>query len=158
MKINNTYIPIILPKSVKSKGYEYLKHTADLKFKAWGETLEEAFSNAAFAMVDFMIKTEKVEPKIERKINIEAENLEALLYLWLEAFLINLDAEFFIPHEVKEIKINESNGRYQLRATVVGDENRGQYEFSGGVKAATYNDMEIKKKEGVWELTAVVDI
>ena len=43
----------------QQKQYEYLEHTADVKFLAYGKTLEEVFENAALAMFNVMIDTEK---------------------------------------------------------------------------------------------------
>ncbi len=138
-------------------GYEYLEHTGDLKFRALGGNLEEAFTNAALAMINYITDVETVHPEVVKVIDISAENLEALLYTWLEEFLVLLDSEFFLPHKITEVNITEINGGYELRGLIKGDENRGQYRVSA-VKAATYNDMEIKKSKSGWEITAVVDI
>ena len=42
------------------KKYEYLEHTADTKFRAYGETMEETFTNAALAMMNVMVDAIKV--------------------------------------------------------------------------------------------------
>ena len=52
------------------KQYEYLEHTAEAKFAAYGKTIEEAFSNAAIAMENIIVETEKIKPKIKKKITI----------------------------------------------------------------------------------------
>ena len=139
------------------QGYSYLPHTGDLKFKASGKTLEEAFTNAALAMLNYIVDTETVHPEIVKTVDIKAENLEALLYTWLEEFLILLDSEFFVPHKIKEVRITKINSGYELRGVINGDENKGQYRIKA-IKAATYNDMEIKEREEAFEITAVVDI
>ncbi|MRG76419.1 MAG: archease, partial [ANME-2 cluster archaeon] len=38
-------------------GYEYLPHPADVRFKAYGTTLEEVFEQAAHAMFHVIIDT-----------------------------------------------------------------------------------------------------
>ena len=50
----------------QGKKYEYLEHTADIKFLAYGETVEEVFENAALAMFNVIIDTEKVSGETER--------------------------------------------------------------------------------------------
>ena len=35
----------------QQKQFEYLEHTADIKFLTYGKTLEEVFENAALAMI-----------------------------------------------------------------------------------------------------------
>ena len=44
------------------KQYEYLEHTAEAKFAAYGKTMEEAFSHAAVAMENIIVETEKIKP------------------------------------------------------------------------------------------------
>ena len=71
-----------------TKQYEYLSHTAEAKFAAFGKTMEEAFSNAAYAAENIIVETEKVKPKIKKKISIETKHLKALLYDFLQEFLV----------------------------------------------------------------------
>ncbi|MCK4928029.1 MAG: archease [Candidatus Aenigmarchaeota archaeon] len=44
-----------------------------------------------------------------------------------------------------------------LDAEFSGDTISDDYDLLGFVKAVTYNDMDIKEKDGVWCLTVVVD-
>ena len=75
--------------------YEYLSHTADTKFKAYGKTLEEAFAKAALALTNVMVDSTKIQKKITKKIVARGDDLESLLYDFLEQFLIFLDSENF---------------------------------------------------------------
>ena len=122
--------------------YESLSHTADAKFRAYGKTREEQFSNAALAMFAIMIDSEKVEAKVERTVSVEGDDEKALLYNWLEELLVLLDSEFFMLREVKDLRITK-NEKFKLEATVVGDAEEGKYVVSGGVKAPTYAEMTI---------------
>jgi SHS2 domain-containing protein len=142
---------------VEMKKYEFLEHTADAKFRAYGETLDKAFANAALAMFSVIVDTEKVKAKISKKIEIKSENLEALLYDFLENLLILVDIDGFLINNVVSLKIRK-NKEYILRAKVTGDEAPEKYEIKEGIKAVTYNEMEIKRKKGVWSLQVVVDI
>ncbi|MCK4550749.1 MAG: archease, partial [Candidatus Aenigmarchaeota archaeon] len=78
------------------KKFEYLEHTADAKFKAYGKSLEEAFSNAALAVFNIMVDTKKVEPKIKKEIEITGKNKETILFDFIDELLFFLDAENFI--------------------------------------------------------------
>lgn len=137
--------------------YRFLEHIADAKFQAFGKTLEEAFGNAALALTSIMIDPEKIEPKIEKKISVEGMDLKALLYNWLEQFLILLDSEFFLLGKVKEMKIKKNKEKYSLKAIVIGDKASEKYKTTGDVKAVTYMDMEIKEKKP-FMVQVVVDI
>lgn len=137
--------------------YKFLKHTADVKFQAFGKTLEEAFSNAAIAMFEVMIKTKKIEKKITKKIEIKAEDKESLLYKWLEELLYLLDTEFFMLNNIKNMKITEKE-KYVLKAEIIGDTFKEEYERYGAVKAVTYNEMFVKEEKGKVTVQVVLDI
>ncbi len=54
------------------KKYEFIEHTADLGFKAYGATLEELFVHAAEAFFEALVVPESVEEKKERSIKVGA--------------------------------------------------------------------------------------
>ena len=139
------------------KQYEFLPHTADAKFTAYGRTIDEAFANAAYAMFSVMVEPKTVKPKIKKMIKIEAEDRKSLLYDWLEHLLVLLDSENFILSSVGRISIAEIDSGFSLDAEFSGDTISDSYDLEGFVKAVTYNDMDIKEKEDVWCLTVVVD-
>ncbi|MBU2634442.1 MAG: archease [Nanoarchaeota archaeon] len=121
--------------------YKFFPHTADAKFKAYGKSLEEQFSNAALAMSSIMVDSKKVKPKIKKTINIKGNDIKSLLYNFLEELLFLLDTEYFLLNQIEEIKIKDNS----LKATITGDIVKDEYELLGEVKAVTYNDMEITK-------------
>lgn len=139
------------------KKYVFLPHTADAKFTAYGKTREDAFSNAAVAMFSVMVEPKTVKPAIKKSFKIESEDIESLLYDWLENLLVLLDSENFILASVVKIVIAEIDSGYSLDAEFTGDIISDDYDLLGFVKAVTYNDMEIKEKDGVWQITVVVD-
>ena len=138
-------------------GYKYLEHTADAKFQATGKTLEEAFTHAAYAMFDLLYDHEKVKPKINMEIEVEASKDTALLYDFLDEFIYMMEVDFFLLHKVESIKITEDKDKFLLHANLVGDD-LNNYKFRGDIKAMTYNDMFIKKDKAGYTLQVVVDI
>lgn len=136
------------------KSYRFLPHTADAKFRAYGRTLEEAFINSAYAITDVITDHTKIKQTTEKTIKVESENQESLLYDFLEQFLILLDSESFLLHEVKELKIEEN----KLTAKVAGDTHPENYEIDTHIKAVTYQEMFIKKEDNQWVIQVIVDI
>ena len=63
--------------------YRYFGTMADMGIIAEGETLEEAFREAARALTNLMVDIDTVEKKIERKITVKSEDLYSLLYDFL---------------------------------------------------------------------------
>jgi SHS2 domain-containing protein len=134
--------------------FKFFEHTADAKFQAYGKTLEEAFSNAAFAMFSIMVDYEKVESKITKQITAEGSDDMAVLYNFLEELLFLLDTEGFLLNKVEKISIDNR----KLKAKVVGDTDIDKYEVLGEVKAVTYNEMEIVEKDNDVMVQVVVDL
>jgi len=116
--------------------YEFLEHAADAKFRAYGKTLEEKFTNAALAMTSII--TENVKAKIRNDFKIEGTDQENLLYNFLEELLFLFDSESFILSKVDKINITGNT----LSCEVLGDA-ADKYETHSDVKAVTYNEMEI---------------
>ena len=123
------------------KKYQFLKHTADAKFKAYGKNLNEQFENAALAKVSIMFDNEKVKPDTEKKIEIKGIDIKAILYNFLEELLFLLDSQSFVISQVK-VSINKS--KKTLTAALEGDSSE-HYQSHGGVKAVTYAEMKILK-------------
>ncbi len=140
------------------KPYEYLPHTADVKFRAYGKTLEEAFENSATAMFNIMVETEKVKAKATKKIAAEGADLPALLQQFLEQFIILLDTDNFFLSKIKEISIKKSSSGYSLTAVAAGDEAKNYDTIGPQVKACTYNSMFVKQEGKKWVVQVVVDI
>jgi SHS2 domain-containing protein len=137
--------------------YEYLKHTADLKVRAYGKTLEEAFANAAIGGFDFLTDTEKIKKKIEKKISIKSKRIEALLYDFIEQLLFLLDTEGFIISTFKDMKIKQAKDKFELKCIALGD-NYKNYEVKGDIKAITYSEMKIEQDKGKITIQLVFDI
>jgi SHS2 domain-containing protein len=139
------------------KRYEFLEHTADVKFRAYGKNLEEAFGNAALAFTDVVIDVKEVKDVEEKLFEVESENKESLLYDFLEYCLNLMETKRFAIAKIKKIKI-EKNKEYKLTAVVGGDTGLQKYKYKREVKAVTYNDMEIKEEKGKAEVQVVLDL
>ncbi|PWA16410.1 hypothetical protein CCH79_00004608, partial [Gambusia affinis] len=89
-----------------NKKYEYLDHTADVQIHSWGDSLEEAFEQCAMGMFGYMTDTETVEPIDTVEVESEGEDMESLLFHFLDDWLYKFCADlFFVPRgtEVKAI-------------------------------------------------------
>jgi SHS2 domain-containing protein len=134
--------------------YVYLEHTADVKFQAFGGTLEEVFTNSAHALTNLLYKG-KVKSRQEYHIHAEGGDLESILYNFLEDFIFLLDSKNFLLSQIKDITINADHTC--LQADVTGDD-AAHYELELGIKAVTYHDMFVKEEPGRWITQVVLDI
>ena len=136
------------------KKFKFLEHTADLKFLAFGKTLEEVFKNSALAMFNAMHDGEVKKSK-KIRIKVTGKDFESLLYNFLEEFLILFDTEGFFLSKIRNIKIDSK--KFKLEAEAIGD-NAKNYETHIDVKAVTYSEMFVRREEGVWRAQVVLDV
>jgi SHS2 domain-containing protein len=142
--------------------YIYYDKTADIKFQAFGPTLEVAFKNAEEALIGVMYDIQElIDYDIhteDREVTAEADNLERLLYNFLEEIVFLLSAESFIGL-VEKIIIKEIDGTFVLKAKIHGTQCIN-LESHGEVKAVTYNEMHVKfdDKKQQYEVQVVLDI
>jgi len=138
--------------------YRILDHPADGKFRAFGETVEEAFGNAALAMASLMWDWEKIPSRLEYPIEIRGRDLKQLLYKFLEEILYLLDTKRFLLGSVDDLTI-EPGEEFVLRAVFRGDAYADRIEIFGDVKAVTYNEMQLESCAcGPWVIQVVVDM
>ncbi len=91
------------------------------------------------------------------KIKLEADNLEGLLFAWLNELLYINETKLVI---LSKFKIKELSD-YQLKAEVGGAKiNLPSIKIIKEIKAVTYHRLEIKKDEesGLWRAQVIFDI
>ncbi len=139
--------------------WEQYGHTADVGIRGYGSTLEEAFEAVALALFDVMVDVRKVEPGECREVEVEGEDLMALLYSFLEELLVLHDVEGLVFGDVK-VEIEKSREGYRLKARACGEVlDYEKHEPREEVKAITYHEMEIKQlPDGRWMAQLVPDI
>ena len=139
------------------KKFEFLEFaTADVCFKAYGKTLEEAFANAALAMFEIMLETRNVEQKIVKEIEVKGEDLKSLMFEWLNGLLFYVDAES-LAFSRFEVRIDED--QMKLSAKVSGEPiDQAKHRTKIDVKACTYHGMEIKQSDGMWTAQVLIDV
>ena len=136
-------------------GYEFLDHTADVKFRASGKSVDEVFEEAGNALIQTIKGGVDVKASLLKQISVHGDDLENLLYNFLEEFLFLLDAEDFLVSSVKEIAIDKE--AFELKAVVVGDSAKN-YKFTNDVKAVTYSEMKVYEKGGEFFSEVVLDV
>jgi len=129
--------------------------TADTAFVAYGKDLNELFENAALAMFEVMINTKQVKPKVEKKIKITGNDLQSLLFNWLNNLLLFVDSENLALSHFK-VKVDEKN--FILDAVCKGEKiDPKKHETRTAVKACTYHQMKIEKNK-IWKAIVILDI
>ncbi|MEN2975385.1 MAG: archease [Candidatus Caldarchaeales archaeon] len=142
-----------------SRGFRFLEHTGDVYVEAYGETIEEAFGQAALALYNTISSTENIECISERSVEVSGEDLEALLVEWLQHLIALFDIEKFIAKTVEVESIRRVGGEYVLSAHLCGEEfDPDRHRAGVHVKAATYWRMEIVQRKGEALVRFLLDI
>ena len=138
--------------------FEYLEHTADIKYRAYGKSPEEMLANAAAALFKAMIDLATIEVKETWKVELEASNLEQLAYDWLceMVFLFETESAVFATFMIK-LQQNGS-GSCGLHGEIGGERiDLKRHAFENEVKAITLHEFQVKKND-MWCLQVVLDV
>jgi len=142
-----------------SKRFEFLEHTADVYVAAYGDSLAEAFENAALALFETMTYTERVREVEEDDLEVEAEDEGALLYSWLEALLLRFEVEGKLYSRFKVDSVEKTPRGYVLKARMWGEPfDRERHGSKTDVKAVTYHRMEILRSNAKVTVKYILDI
>jgi SHS2 domain-containing protein len=124
------------------KKFELIEHTADLGLAAYGETLAEAFANAAGGMFSIIAEPDGVKVVESRRVEIDADDVEGLLFEWLNALLYYFDVEGIIFRRFDIIDLKER----RLAAECYGEKyDPARHRLKTGVKSATYHMLEVDR-------------
>ena len=131
--------------------------TADILFDAFGETLEECFSNAGKAVFEVMSDTSIVKPDEREEFEITSKDEKSLLFDFLNELIYLSDCRkmFFSSFN---LKITRTDSGLSLKAVCFGEKiNPKRHELRTEVKACTYHSMDVKKN-GKWRARVLLDV
>jgi SHS2 domain-containing protein len=132
---------------------EWLEHTADIRVRIYGKTLEELFADALKAMTEILAPTDR-EPKQadQRPISIQASDVTSLVIDFLNAVLLETTLRKTAYRQVTFHALAETG----LRALLSGF----RFESLGrDIKAVTYHEANVHKNQnGDWETQIVFDL
>ena len=126
------------------KRFELIEHTADVGLIAYGETLAEAFANAAYAMFSIIAELDVVQETESRRVEISEEDWEGLLFEWLNNLLYLFDVEMLLFKRFDIMEFGDS----RLYATCHGEKyDPSRHHLKTGVKSATYHMLKVDREK-----------
>lgn len=135
--------------------WEHYEHQADIGVRGVGSTMDEAFVQAALAMMAVMVEPARVEPSEWVEIRCADPDPEIMLADWLNAILLEVSARkmFFSQFEV-------AIGEGTLRGRAGGERiNPRRHQPAVEVKGASYFELSVRRREdGSWLAQCVVDV
>ena len=146
--------------SIPETKFEYLDHTADVQLHSWGNDLKEAFENVGLAMFGYMTEIDTVDMHNLYAVDAEGDDLEGLLFHFLDEWLFAFSAEpFFIPRKIVITEFDQDN--FKIKSTGYGEEfSLDKHPQGTEVKAITYSAMQIcdSQEKNLKELFVIIDI
>jgi len=132
--------------------YILIDHTADMMVKAFGNTLEECFANAAYALFDQTVDLSDIGLSEETDIRVTGIDDEDRLYSFLSELLFIEDADNLI---LKDFTVSFDGDDVVCHAR--GETlDRTRHRIKSEVKAVTYHMMEIDR--GTPSVTVLFDV
>jgi len=107
---------------------------------AYGKSLAEAFANAAYGLFSLIVEPNKVKEKESRKVIVQAQDVEGLLFNWMNELIYIFEVERLL---FKSFNITEFTGQ-GLEATCWGEKyDPSRHQLKTGVKSATYHMLKV---------------
>lgn len=121
--------------------YILVDHTADMMVRAFGDTLEECFGNAAYALFDQTVDLSGIGTSEETEFRVTGIDDEDRLYSFLSELLFIEDCDNLI---LKEFDVSFDGDDVVCRAR--GETlDRARHRVRSEVKAVTYHMMAIDR-------------
>ena len=134
--------------------WEHFHHQADIGIRGIGESLEEAFEEAAVSMVAVICDPETIEAKEQVRINCEGTDTELLFADWLNAVIYEMATRNMLFCKFK-VRIEAE----KLTARAWGEKaDPEKHDMAVEVKAATYSQLAVENQAGKWTAQCVVDV
>jgi SHS2 domain-containing protein len=138
-----------------AKGYEFFDHTADIGISAGGKTLAELFIHAAKGLTALIAEESHLEPNETRAIQLSAENVEALLLVWLTELLFWFSRDRFLPVSYTLDDATPTSLRGSVRG---GRFDPARHTQGREVKAITRHQLSVRQEADGWHARVLVDI
>lgn len=134
--------------------WEHFHHEADIGVRGRGDTLPEAFRQAAVALTAVVADPDRVRPLEAVDIHCEAPDPELLLADWLNALVLEMAVRRMLFSRF-DVSIEDS----RLTARAWGEPvERARHQPVVEVKGATYTELAVHRGDAGWVAQAVLDV
>ena len=137
------------------KRFQILDHTADVGLAIYGKDLQALFEHAGEGFFHIITDLKRVKPRVERRIDLGGESLDRLMVWWLGELLYLHDVDHLLFSEFVVTSVGEKG----LKAVAKGEPfQEGLHVIKTEVKAVTYHQIRVEKKNGGWRARVIFDL
>jgi SHS2 domain-containing protein len=143
---------------VSNADFHYIEHVSDAMVEAYGRTLSEVFANSARALINIVCDLSRID--LNESVIIETEGFDqiSLLYNWLEKVLLALLVDNIALANF-DLTIEQSKDKYKLFSTCGGEAfSEQKHHYKVEVKAITYHEMKISRRNDMFIVKFLVDL
>lgn len=132
---------------------------ADTAFRASGLTRSELFVASAEALLSILLlDPASVRKKNRKDFSVEADDIELLLYRYLQEFVFLKDSEFLLLVPVN-VDIRGNGGGWVCRCSAMGETiDAGRHLFHADIKSVTMHNLKVWEEDGIWMAQVVIDV
>lgn len=129
---------------------------ADIAFEASSGSVDGLFETCALAITDIMVDPKTLRATAEKRFDLAAESLDRLLYDFMTELIVVKDVDSLL---FAKFRVRVSPDGRTLSAVAKGEPiDRSRHRLRNDVKAVTMHLFGIKRQEGRWKTTVVLDI
>lgn len=138
--------------------FEYLDHVSDVSILASGETMNEAFCEAARGMFNLMGDLDQIKPRDKIEVRVSARTSELLLVEWLGELLAEKDLKRLLFSHFSA-SIEQQDDEMTLVGSASGEPiDRSRHELRTEVKGVTYAGLRVWRDDGRFKVKCVLDV
>jgi len=145
------------------EGVQALDHTADVGIRVEAQDLESLFRRAALGSLWLAVGEASSLPDAApskepttRLVELEEEELDALLRSWSREVLYWQEVEDFLVREIPELEITNRASRFRLQARVRGE--LSPVNPLREIKGVTWHGLEVQQRGSAWYAQVIYDV
>ena len=134
--------------------WEHFEHKADIGVRGFGNTLAQAFEQAAVAMTTVVADISLVQATTSISIACSDDDNDALLYDWLNALIYEM-----ATRKMLFCKFEVSIDHGKLEAAVYGESiDIERHQPCVEIKGATFTELAVYQEGQQWVAQCVIDV
>jgi len=138
-----------------SPDYLLLDHTADMGLEIRGSDPADLFKKAGRAIINIMLGDIHPEGSDNIRISLAGDDLSDLMVRWLTEILYLLEGERLI---VTDLVINSLSSEAIDATLTTTPFDPLRHEILREIKAVTYHQIDVTRKDGVWKARVIFDL
>lgn len=135
--------------------WEHFAHGADIGVRGFGDTLEQAFEQAAIALTAVITDPDRIAEKTAISVERQAMDVECLFIDWLNALIYEMAVRHMLFRRF-QVRIE---GDYLVGKAWGEEVDIARHEPAVEIKGATYTSLFVGRgTDGEWVAQCVVDV